>query len=216
MKTIALVDKHEIARFGMRYLIEQRPDLQIVGESGDSKGAISLLERETAPDLLIVDLELDLSDSAIFVKDCLRIRDSLPILVVTDQDDLIFAERAIRSGVAGFLSKKEFSGKFLFAIETVLSGGLYLSRSHGAHILNSTLRNGNGACDDPVASLSGRELHVFKMIGSGHSIKDIAEGLGISRKTVESFREKVKWKLSFDNAASLKKAAVRWINEGEF
>ncbi len=213
MKRIALIDDHELVRIGLRTVLETRDDLTVVGEAAGRMEALQLIA-DTQPDLAIVDLVLGRDDGVAFVKECRALHENLRILVITIQDESIYAERVIRAGAEGFLSKKHAAEKLLEAIDMISSGELYLSRASSSRILGRILRDKPEDGTNPITALTDRELHVFQMIGTGLETKDIAENLKISRKTVDTFKEKIKRKLSLKNAAQLKLSADRWVNDG--
>jgi len=213
MKRIALIDDHELVRIGLRTVLETRDDLTVVGEAAGRAEALQLIT-DTQPNLAIVDLVLGRDDGVAFVKECRALHENLQILVITIQDESIYAERVIRAGAEGFLSKERAAEKLLEAVDTILSGELYLSRSSSSRILGRILRDAPGEEANPITVLTDRELHVFQMIGTGMGTRDIAESLNLSRKTVESYKEKIKLKLDIKNAARLKVSADRWVNDG--
>lgn len=213
MLKIILIDDHEIVRLGLRSIIQTRADLEIVGEAGTREEALRLIE-ETCPDLAIVDLVIGRDDGVAFVKECRGLHENLRILVLTIQEESIYAERVIRAGADGFLAKDKAAEEVLRAIKEISAGGLYLSRASSSRILGRVLREPTPHGDNPVTTLSDRELHVFQMIGNGLGTKRIAESLHLSRKTVETYREKIKAKLDLENGTALKQTAEAWVNDG--
>ena len=214
MKRIILIDDHSIVRIGIRTLLETHPDFQVVAEADSRKSALEALKRER-PELAIVDLILGSDDGIDFIKECRTRYNGLKILVITMQDEGVYAERVIRAGAKGFVPKEIAADKLLEAVETVLSGELYLTRASGSRILGRILQDEIPEKNSPVQTLSDRELHVFQMVGTGMKTKEIAESLGLSGKTIETYREKIKSKLKLKNAKALLEAARRWVNTGK-
>lgn len=215
MKKIVLIDDHELVRLGIRSVLECRNDFEVAGEAAGRAEALDLIANQQ-PDLAIVDLVLGRDDGVAFIRDCRALHDRLKILVITIQDESIYAERVIRAGADGFLSKCQAAELLLDAVDKILSGELYLSRASSSRILGRILREPTPHGDNPVTTLTDRELHVFQMIGTGLTTKEIAEDLGRSRKTIEAHREKIKTKLDFKNASQLKKSALAWVKDGKF
>ncbi len=213
MKKIVLIDDHELVRIGLRSVLEGHEDFSVVGEASGRREALDLIA-EAQPDLAIVDLVLGNDDGVSFIRECRALHPNLQILVITIQDESIYAERVIRAGADGFLSKEQAAEKLLEAVETVFAGELFLSRKSTSRILGRVLREPTPHGVNPITTLSDRELFVFQMIGTGLSTNDIAESLGRSRKTVETFREKIKMKLDFKNARELRESARMWVNDG--
>ena len=127
-------------------------------------------------------------------------------------DEKVFAERALRAGAMGYINKREPVEKVLQAIRVVLRGEMFLSHE----MTNSLLRRVGGGSpleEYPISRLTDRELEVFGMIGNGQTTKQIARKLGLSPKTIEAHREKIKTKLRIANAAELSRRAVQWVLE---
>jgi len=215
MKRVVLVDDHELVRLGARTVLEARGDLEIVGEAAGCDEALQLIT-ETKPDLTIVDLVLGTDDGVAFVRELRKLDQNLRILVMTIQDESIYAERVIRAGAQGFISKADAAEKLSEAVDVIFAGDLFLSRESCSRILGRVLKEPTPHGDNPVTVLSDRELHVFQMIGTGLTTNEIAKNLGRSPKTIEAFRERIKAKLDFENAAELKESALAWVRDGKF
>ena len=204
-KTVILVDDHPIVRQGFRQLLSQDTRLQIVGEAESAVDALRLC-REHHPDLALVDLSLKESSGLELIKDIRTIFTGTAVLVVTLHDESVYAERALKAGARGFLTKEEAPETVRDAIQTVLSGNIYLSRSVETSVLESL----SSGAEDLMKSLSDRELEVFTLIGEGIATRAIAEKLGLSVKTVETYRSHVKDKLGLRDGSDLVRKAVEW------
>jgi DNA-binding NarL/FixJ family response regulator len=213
MKKFILIDDHPIVRLGIRSLLESNPDFNVCAEAGSRDEAFSLV-LDDCPDLAIVDLILGHDDGLEFVKELKIHCPTLKILVMTMQDESVYAERVIRAGADGFISKQDAADHLLDAIETIFSGDIYLSRASSARVLGRVLREPLGKASR-ASALSDRELHVFQMIGTGLATKEIAESLKLSPKTIETYRENIKKKLRLKNADALRKSATRWVDTGK-
>lgn len=214
MYNLMLIDDHPIVRLGIKSLLETNPDYQICWEAGSRSEALSLLEQES-PCLVIVDLVLGRDDGLEFVKELKSAQPDLKILVMTMQDESVYAERVLRAGADGFITKQDATEHLLEAVETILKGRVYLSRASSARVLGRILKNEPVGGDPHINSLSDRELHVFQMIGTGLQTKEIADSLGLSGKTIETYRENIKKKLDLPNADALKRAACTWVETGK-
>jgi DNA-binding NarL/FixJ family response regulator len=129
-------------------------------------------------------------------------------LVSSIHDEAIFAERALRAGATGYVNKEEAKEKVIEAIHHVLQGKIFLSESMSNRLL-TTVVDAQRLAEDPVRSLSNREIEVFEMIGQGLTTKQIAKELRLSPKKVESHREKIKTKLNLANSTELSHRAVQ-------
>lgn len=210
-----LIDDHPIVRLGIRTLLETRKEWKVCAEASSRQEAVDLLETES-PDVAIVDLILGMDDGLEFVKEIKSQREDLRLLVMTMQDETVYAERVIRAGADGFIAKQNATDHLLEAVETVLSGEVYLSRSSSFRVLGRLLRNQSASEDDSkVSVLSDRELHVFQMAGMGKPNREISANLNLSPKTIETYKENIKRKLDLPNADALRKAAIQWVETGK-
>lgn len=211
VKTVFIVDDHPIVREGLTEVINREPDLQVVGEAEDAENALRLITALN-PSVLIVDINLKGNISGIeLIK---RLKDA-PInsrtLVLSMHAETHFAERSMRAGAMGYVTKQEGSRNLLKAIRAVLNGEVYLCDAISPKLLNKLL---HGSVEDssniPVDILSDRQLEVFRLIGNGYSTRDIATTLELSISTIESYRAQIKEKLNLKNSAELAKTAVQW------
>ena len=208
---ILVVDDHPIVRRGLRELVDGEPDLEVCGEAAGA--AEALRELETArPDVVVVDLTLKSGHGLELIQQ-IKARDQrVKMLVSSMHDESLFAERALRAGASGYISKQESPEKIIDAMRQVLQGGVYLS-SRMANRLLHRITTGEQLAKTPIESLSDRELQVFEMIGQGLSTKQIARKLQLSHKTIETHREKIKAKLDLKNSTELSRHATQWVLE---
>ena len=179
---IVLVDDHPMVRERLAEVINREPDLSICGEAEDRAGALEVVEREK-PRLAIVDLTLKRSNGLDLIKDLRVMYPDLLILVLSMQDENLYAERVIRAGAHGYITKQEATRKILDAIRQVMAGKVFLSEELSAEILSRMLGKTKGAVRS-LDVLSDRELQVFGLVGEGFGTRQIAEQLGLDVKTV--------------------------------
>jgi DNA-binding NarL/FixJ family response regulator len=208
---LMLVDDHPLVRERLAEIINREPDLVVCGEAEDRHEALAAVPA-CQPDLMIVDLALKNSDGLELIKD-IRVRwPKVQMLVVSMHDESLFAERVIRAGAQGYITKQEATRKILQAIRRVLSGSIYLNERVAAHMIGR-LSNRNGTlAATPTEMLADRELQVFTLIGRGLSTHDIAERLHIAVKTVETYRARIKEKLQLKDSSELLQCAISWNN----
>lgn len=209
---ILIVDDHPIVRQGLRMLIEAQPRLAVCGEAARSDQALQLCG-ELRPDLVIVDLSLEDGNGVELVRELAAVDPRPQILVCSMHDERLFAERVLRAGAGGYLSKLAPPTAVIDAIERVAAGGVYLSQDLAE---GSPGRASAAGEETPLAglqTLSDRELQVFELIGRGITTRRIAENLGLSPKTIETYRENIKHKLGLANAVELTRRAVHWVLE---
>jgi DNA-binding NarL/FixJ family response regulator len=206
---IVLVDDHPLMREGLAEVLRREPDLQVCGEAEDRAQALIVI-KATKPDLVIVDLALKNSHGLELIKDISALYPKLRMLVVSMHDEFVNAERVIRAGASGYITKQEATTKILQAVRCVLSGEIYLSERAAVQIATKVAgrtRTGSGLTVD---GLTDRELQVFELVGRGHSTRQIAEQLKLDVSTIETYRARIKEKLNLQNSLELLQCAIRW------
>lgn len=205
-KRILIVDDHQILRRGLTMLINMEPDLEVCGEAEDVQGGLEAVSK-TNPDLVLTDITLKNSDGVQLIKQVHAEHPQLPLLAVSMHDESIYAERALRAGARGYITKKVAEEKIIEAIHQVLSGKIYLDESGSEQVMQRLLGTQN---QDPAALLSDREFEVFCLIGRGLRAGAISEKLNLSIKTVETHQANIKIKLKLSGAKELSEYAIEW------
>lgn len=200
-------------RRGLRDLFRRHDDLEVCGEAESVAGALESFE-SSSPDLLIVDLTLK-DRSGLELVEMIRSRDpSVATLIWSMHDGDLFAERALRAGAMGYVSKASSADELVAAVRDVLAGKVAVSPALAQRLLRTVGRAGSKSSGG-VESLSNRELAVFELIGHGLTTRQIAERLKLSVKTIDSHREKIKAKLGLGSATELVRHAVLWVLEAD-
>jgi DNA-binding NarL/FixJ family response regulator len=211
---VLVVDDHPIVRERLAELINQEPDLNVCGEAEDAREALKAVE-SLRPDLAIVDITLKDTYGIELIKQLKEHHPKLPILVLSMHDESLYGERALRAGARGYLTKQEATKKVVTAIRLILSGGIYVSEKMASTILQKVAGGASVEGGSPVDVLSARELEVFQLLGQGLAVRQIAENLFISVKTVEAHREHIKQKMKFKGSSELLRYAIEFtLNEG--
>jgi DNA-binding NarL/FixJ family response regulator len=207
---VLIVDDHPIVRQGIRLLVDQEPDMAVCGEADCATEAMKAIEN-TGPDVAIVDLSLKDSSGLDLIKD-IRIRyPDLVVLVLSMRDEFFYAERVLRAGARGYITKEEGTEKVIDGIRKVLAGEICLAEKLAAKMISRMVEGPRVAAGPSVQNLSDRELEVFELLGRGLTTREIAEKLHLSIKTIESHREHIKDKLKLANANELLKQAIQWV-----
>ena len=207
-----VVEDHPVLCDGLKQLINSQADLACVGVADNTSDA-KLLVEQCKPDLMILDLRLKGGDALDLIKTLRVEHPELKVLVLSQYDELLFAERALRAGASGYIMKENATDEVLRAVRKVLAGELYFSERVASAIVQRTLRERPIPSRVGVERLSDREMQVFQLLGASYSAREIAEQFQLSRKTVETHCEKIKHKLNFHNAAELKQFARKWAIE---
>jgi DNA-binding NarL/FixJ family response regulator len=207
---IFLVDDHPIVRRGFQLLLGMEPDLSVCGEADSAPAAFQKI-LTLKPDVAIIDLCLKRSSGLELIKQLRAQGLKLKLLVFTMQGEGLYAERALRAGADGYITKEEGAEKAIAAIRLLLQGKRYVSEGLAQRMMETLLNNASrsGAA---VASLSDRELEVLELIGKGLGSRDIADQLNLSIKTIESHREHLKSKLGLTRAPALVSYAFNWVH----
>ena len=206
---VFVVDDHPIVRQGLTMLINQEPDLVVCGEA-EAAWPVPAALAALSPDILILDLSLNGPDGLDLLKSIRATDRDLPILVLSMHDEVMYAERALRAGANGYIMKQEATERVLVAIRRILHNEMYVSDRIANSMLQHLSSRQVHSPQNLIATLSDRELEVFRLIGDGHGTREIAEHLHLSVKTVESYQAHIKDKLSLPSARALVQRAIEW------
>lgn len=209
MKKILLVDDHPLMRKGLALTLETEVDLTVAAQAASAEEALSLMDK-TSPDLAVIDVSLPGMSGLELIKHLKAMKPDLAVLVVSRHDESLYAERAIRAGARGYLMKMEAADVIVKAVRHILNGGIYVSEEIKERLLLGMMA-GKDVSQSPLEVLSDRELEVFELTGRGLGTREIAERLHLSVKTVESYRARIKNKLSLSTAPELIQHAVQWV-----
>lgn len=208
---ILVVDDHPLFRKGVVQMLTQEPDLEVRAEAESSPGALAAM-RTTPVDLVIVDIGLHGSANGIELTKALKAEHPhVPILILSMHDETLYAERALRAGARGYLMKREALDSVILAVRTVLQGEIYVSPAMQKRMLADHV-SGGASSDSPVDRLTDRELEVLQLIGEGNEVREIAQKLHLSVKTVEAHRAHIKEKLDLKNAREVVRFATTWVS----
>ncbi len=206
---IVIVDDHPIVRRGLAELINEEDDLEVIGEASSVAEAYDVLG-ELRPDLALIDLSLGDGHGLELIKQVRANEWGVKMLVCSMLDEALYADRVLRAGATGYLRKDQATEHIVEAIRRVQGGKVYLSDSATSRVLTQVVGGEVDADASPVDTLSDRELEVFEMIGDGLGSREIAGRLHLSVKTVETYREKIKAKLSLKNGNELTRHAIHY------
>jgi len=206
---VVIVEDHPMFRERLASLINKESDMEVCGESDNIRQAMEVI-RATKPDAAIVDITLKGSSGLELLKDLKAQSIPMPVLVLSMHDESLFAERVIRAGARGYITKDEASDKVMLAVRKVVSGDIYLSENMTTRVLKN-LTDGGASLDRPALNrLTDRELEVFQLIGKGKATREIAEALNLGLTTIDTYRARIKEKLNLKNATELMYEATKW------
>jgi DNA-binding NarL/FixJ family response regulator len=197
---VLLVEDHPMFREQLAQLIGKEPDMCVCGEADNTQEALHLLQSNSV-DVMIVDLTLKGPSGLELLKD-LKARDiKVPVLVLSMHDELLYAERVLRVGARGYITKHETSNEVMGAIRKVLSGEVYLGKRMATRVFESF--SSRPVTEDGVALLTDR------------TTRQISASLHLGISTVETYRTRIKTKLRLENASQLYHEAIRWVSSGQ-
>jgi DNA-binding NarL/FixJ family response regulator len=209
-KQVYLVDDHPIVRQGLIKLIEQEEGLEVCGEAGSVGEALGEIQQK-GPDVILVDISLEDSNGLELIKSIDDLGLQIPTLVLSMHDESLYAEHALKAGASGYVMKQAASNTLIQAIEKVLDGEIYVSKTMSSQMLKMAFRSSGEKQRSGTDALSLRELEVFELIGRGNSTREIAEQLNLSVKTIETYRAHIKEKLQLRSGTELMHRAIHWV-----
>lgn len=209
---IYIVDDHPLMRRGYRSLLESERDLEVCGEAGTVEEAWAALTG-TGADLVIVDITLEDASGIDLVRRLHARKPGLPLLVVSMHEEMLYAERALRAGARGYLTKGSADSELVGAVRTLLAGGHHLTPRMQARAIDQMAGRAAPPGTPAESILADRELEVFELLGRGFSTRDVAETLRISPKTVETYRGRIKEKLGLSDSNELLHRAVHYAQD---
>lgn len=201
---ILLVDDHGVVREGLRRLLSIHFNATIF-DAADVESAIEIYNRDW-PDVIVLDLNLEGTGGLEMLRRVLATDDNAKIIIFSMHHEPVYAVRALRSGARGYISKSAPVDELITGIRKVADGGQYIDRDLASRIAVSQI-----STDDPLKSLSIREIEILRLLGQGKSMTTISENLGIAYKTVANICTQMKVKLGVDRTADLIRLAVETL-----
>lgn len=213
---ILLVDDHPVLRSGVRTLLDSEHDLQVVAEAGDGGTAVRLA-LEIAPHVVIMDISLPQLGGTEATKQILAARPDLRILVLSAHEEIAFARMLLDAGAAGYALKRSACDELARAVRVVASGGTYVDPAIAGQLVSAQRRHNGGLVigSVPTVSLSEREVEVIRLVAQGHTSKEMANQLGLSPRTLETYKARAMSKLNLRSRADLIRYALRsgWLRD---
>ena len=210
-RRILIVDDHPVMRLGLIQLINSKAGLEVCGEAGSVKEAMEQIPA-LDPDLVLLDMSLPDGHGLEVLKNIAALYADLSVLVMSSNDESVYAERALKAGARGYIMKEAAATHLVGAIDTVLNGQIYVSEAMSQLIVEMfTGRKRKGHASSPIDQLTDREFEVFQLIGEGKGSRDISTQLGVSVRTIDAHRAHIKEKLGLKDSNALVRQAVRWV-----
>jgi len=193
-------------------LITRDGTFVVSGEADNIQSALQIIETHL-PDIAIIDITLNGSSGLELLKELKARNINVPVLVLSMHAEALYAERVIRAGGRGYITKHEASSTLLKAIRHVVDGNVYLSEEMNAAIPAEKSGQDTDGAAGSLGLLADRELEVFQLLGKGFNAREIAAQLHLGETTVHTYRMRIKEKLRLRNAAELCSRAAQWVQE---
>ena len=205
MIKILIADDHAVVREGVKHILSEMPDMVIAGEAGKGQEVLEKVGKNEY-DLILLDIAMPGRDGLEILKDLKLQKPKLPVLILSMFPEEQYALRALKSGASGYLTKDSIPDELIKAIQKIVRGGKYISSSFSEKMLFSF----DSDAEKPLhETLSDREYQVMRMIASGKTLKEIADELALSVKTVSTYRSRILDKMGMKNNVELTHYAVK-------
>ena len=205
MIRVLVVDDHPVVRKGLTLILAEEPEIGEVGEADSTAGLLRLLATGTW-DVVVLDISLPDRSGLETLKDVKAMRPDLPVLILSMHPEDQYAPRVLKAGAAGFVSKESAAEELVNAVKKVVGGGRYVSPSLAERLAELIEDDYQGP---PHERLSDREFQVMRMLAEGKRLKDIADELCLSVKTVSTYRARVLEKMGVESNAELTYYAIK-------
>ena len=206
MIKVLLADDHSIVRAGLRRIIEESGEIEVIAEAADGREAIKMV-RETSPDVAVVDISMPEVDGLEVINQLQAIKPNIPILILTMHEEGQYVVRAIEAGAMGYITKQSAPEQLVNAIRKIHAGSRYLTDEAAEALALRIAKGSSGAT--PLDTLSMRELQVLRRLAMGQTNREIARSYHISIKTVDTYRARLLKKLDLRNNADLSRFAMQ-------
>lgn len=204
---IVLADDHAIFRGGIKKLIDEKPDMEVIGEAGEGLELLKVLKKMT-PDLVILDISMPNLRGIEAIPEIKTLHPEAKVLVLTMHTEKEYLYHSLSAGAEGYLLKGDPLEELFEALETVRQGAIYVSKHLSGELAEDLTRILEGKKQLPKDPLSVRERQILKLIAEGKTSKEIAENLYISMRTVEKHRSNIMKKLKAKGSTDLIKYAI--------
>lgn len=207
---VLIIDDHALVRYGMGVLLSGANDLSLCGEGKDFDTGLTAIH-QLKPDVAVIDIILQERSGLDLIRQLRKEGQTLPIVVMSMHHESTHAEKALRAGAQGYIMKEDADEVLIDALHTVLQGKLHVSNKINEKLLRTYIEDDGEENHNHIDCLTNREKEIFKCLGQGMTTKKMAEQFGLSPRTVEVHRARIKKKLECENAAELLRTAVQWF-----
>jgi DNA-binding NarL/FixJ family response regulator len=211
---VLLADDHVVVREGLKRLIDEQPDILVVGEAGDGAATIQKVQ-ELKPDVIVMDISMPGMNGLVATKKLKELRPDIVIVTLTRHADDAYLQELLRAGASGYVLKQSAPSELIQAIRAAAAGGQYLDSTLTARVTAGFIGREGRRVTQPGAAPSERESEVLRLIAFGYSNKEIANQLALSVKTVEAHKANAMRKLSLSGRIDIVNYAILqgWLKD---
>ena len=211
---VVLADDHEMIREGLKMLIQEQADMEVIGEAGSGRAAWQQIKK-LPPDIVVTDVSMPDMNGAQLTK---RLRQEYPhikVIALTGFEDQNYLRQLLQAGVSGYVLKRVAAKQLIHAIRIVAGGGIYLEPSLAGRVVGGYIGRQSNTGINPAGDLSEREEEVLRRIALGYSNKEIAAQLDISVKTIETYKTRLMEKLDLHSRVDIVRYALQqgWLQK---
>jgi len=204
---VVIADDHAVIRAGLKWIVDAQPDMRVVGEAADGELALRLA-RDLLPNVLVIDLAMPVLDgadaTAVVARECPTVK----VIALTAHEESTYVTQLLKAGAAGYLLKRAAPDELVHAIRAVVSGGIYIDPAVAGLVVTGYLESPQGPRAAARDVLSQREREVLVRIAQGYSNNEIADELGLSVKTVETYKARLTEKLGIRTRVEIARYAA--------
>lgn len=211
---IILADDHKIIRAGLKALINEQPDMHVIAEAGDGRGALELV-RKHAPDVLVLDISMPNMNGLQAMAQLQRDRLAVKTLILTAYSDVAYLRQMLAAGAAGYIQKKAAADELIKAVRVIVEGGVYIDPALAGTVAAGWSEQKRVRGVRQGVDLSARETEVLRAVARGYTNKEIAAQLGLSVKTIETHKANSMEKLELRSRSEAVRYALHqgWLEE---
>jgi DNA-binding NarL/FixJ family response regulator len=210
---ILLADDHGVVREGIKALINAQPGMEVVGEAGDGREALDMAA-QLDPDVIVTDVSMPAMNGAQLTVELREKRPGQKVVALTVHEDQAYLRQFLEAGAVGYVLKRAAAAELVQAVRAVAAGGTYLDPSLAGGVIRRFV-NRRESPGGEAEELSDREAEVVRLIALGYSNKEIAARLGLSVKTIETYKSRSMEKLGIHSRVEIVRFAARrgWLTE---
>lgn len=207
---VVIIDDHPAIRQAFEDTVSTQVDLELCGKASSARDGLHLV-REEQPDVVVTDIALGDAHGLEVVEHIREHHEEIKVVVFSVYDENAYAERAIHAGAFAYVMKSAPTDQLVTAIRNVERGEVHVSHRMAGQLLGKLVRNRRDRLGVAIEDLTTRERTVFELLGDGLSMKGIIDYLDLNRKTVETYRRRVREKLNFEDNEDMLQSAVQWM-----